>query len=231
MDQVSQDRIWEVYQNDEELMSIGCRNTARIIFIAKRLPAGVKVLNIGVGTGRLEEMLVRKGIDVYTLDPSETSIKRIRHLIGLGEEKAKVGYAQAIPFPDASFDFVVMSEVLEHLSDEVLSTALLEVHRVLKEHGYFIGTVPADENLRESLVVCPSCGSRFHRWGHVQSFSAQRLITCLKSVFSFVQVKRRYFCDYSELNWKGKITGTIKYMQAIMNLKGSNQHFYFEARR
>ena len=90
----------------------------------------------------------------------------------------------ALPFGDAGFDAVVASEVLEHLTDEVLRPGLGEVARVLRPGGRFIGTVPAEELLDESLTVCPSCGHQFHRWGHVQSFSAARLKEVLSARFA-----------------------------------------------
>ena len=82
----------------------------------------------------------------------------------VGSEKAAVGYSDAIPFPNAHFDVVVMSEVLEHLPEDVLTSSLCEVDRVLRLHGRFIGTVPADEELAANQVVCPRCGEVFHRW-------------------------------------------------------------------
>merc|ERR1711920_563495 len=42
----------------------------------------------------------------------------------------------AVPFPDNSFDVVIMSDVLEHLLD--LKKALREVARVLKPGGVFL---------------------------------------------------------------------------------------------
>lgn len=230
-DDMNQDKIWDVYQNDPELVDVGCRNAGRIQFVAKRIPSQSKVLNIGVGQGRLEDILAKRGVDVYSLDPSETSINRIRELIAVGEDHAKVGYAQAIPFQEESFDFVIMTEVLEHLTDGVLASALAEVKRVLRKGGTFIGTVPADEDLKKSIVVCPRCGARFHRWGHEQSFSESRLRLILGSVFPVVKVSRKYFIHYAELNWKGKIVDTLKLFQAFMGFRGSNQNFYFEAQK
>ncbi|WP_404363726.1 class I SAM-dependent methyltransferase [Marinobacter sp.] len=225
---MEQDKIWEAYQNDASLVG-GCwPSGGRYSYLAKQVPAGAQVLNIGVGNGTLERLLIQKGAKVSCLDPSKTAIERLREELNLGEN-AQAGYSQAIPFPDDSFDVLIMSEVLEHLDDETLRLTLNEVMRVLRPAGRFIGTVPADENLADSLVVCPHCAEKFHRWGHVQSFSKERLVSVLGSVFGQVDVKRVALHDYQQLNWKGKLLAAATGVQAAADIKGSNQNFYFEA--
>jgi len=124
---------------------------------------------------------------------------------------------------------MIMSEVLEHLDNATLAKTLAEVDRVLRSGVRFIGTAPADENLQANLTVCPCCGEIFHRWGHVQSFSQEQLLDLLRQNFKDIRVRRMYFLDSSRLNWKGKMSGFFKMIQALFGLKGSNQNFYFEA--
>lgn len=224
---MEQDKIWEAFQNDESLVG-GFAAEKRLAVIARSIPQGSRVLNIGVGNGYLEKLLAKKGAVVYCLDPSTKSIERIREQLGLGE-RAKVGYSQSIPFSDGLFDFVVMSEVLEHLDDAVLAETIVDVRRVLNNEGHFLGTVPADENLQEGVVVCPGCGERFHRWGHVQSFSRARLSQLFSTYFKYTQIHRRTFVDPQRLNWKGKIVGALKALQAILGFKGASQNFTFNA--
>lgn len=45
-----------------------------------------------------------------------------------------------LPYEDSSFDFIICSEVLEHLEND--SKALQEIHRVLKKNGTLVITVP-----------------------------------------------------------------------------------------
>lgn len=51
-----------------------------------------------------------------------------------------VGSAQALPFAAASFDGVICTEVLEHLSEP--GTALSEINRILKPGGHVYITTP-----------------------------------------------------------------------------------------
>lgn len=227
---MNQDKIWEVYQNDQELQAIGCRDGGRIDFFCKLIPPSVRVLNIGVGLGKLERRLVKKGVDMYALDPSETSICDLRNSVGLGEN-AKVGYSQDIPFAKNYFDYVVMTEVIEHLSDSILRKTIVEVNRVLKGGGLFVGSVPADEDLMQGIVICPHCGGRFHRWGHQQSFSAGSLRQVLAEQFRQVSIKRTVFIDFKALNVKGKVSACLRRAQARLGRSGSNQNFYFSAKK
>ena len=226
---MKQNKIWEAFQNDESLVDFGFPARRRFEFLAKRIQKGSRVLNIGVGKGYLESILVQKGVDVSCLDPSSLAIEKIRERLGLGE-KAQVGYSQAMPFSNAAFDYVIMSEVLEHLDSTVIEQTLEEVKRVLKISGKFFGTVPADENLQESIVVCPKCGDRFHRWGHVQSFSQERLSNILNLHFKNIRVNRVVLSDFKQLNWKGKPLAILKELQAFLNVHGGNQNFFFEAK-
>ncbi len=227
---MNQEKIWEAFQNDESLVDLGFPARRRFKFLAGKIPKGSDVLNIGVGNGYLEKLLVQKGVIVSCLDPSDAAINKIREQLELGD-RAKSGYSQAIPFSDASFDFVIMSEVLEHLDDDITEKTLKEVKRVLKDKGLFIGTVPADENLKSGFVVCPKCGDVFHRWGHVKSFSEDSLSNILAREFTDVTVRRFVLSDFNQLNWKGKITAVLKELQAFLNLKGSVQNLFFSARK
>jgi SAM-dependent methyltransferase len=225
---MNQDKIWEAFQNDESLLDIGFPARKRFEFLAKRIPKGSLVLNIGVGNGYLESILVQNGQSVSCLDPSNSAIEKIREQLGLGA-KAQVGYSQSIPFSDASFDYVIMSEVLEHLDDAVIEKTLTEVKRVLNNGGKFLGTVPADENLKAGIAVCPKCGEYFHRWGHMQTFSQESLLKMLSLDFSNVSIKRVVLSDFKQLNLKGKALAALKKLQVLMNLKGSTQNLFFVA--
>jgi len=225
---MNQEKIWEAYQNDDDLLDVGFPAQKRFEFLAKKVLSGKRVLNIGVGKGYLEKLLIDKEVDVYCLDPSRQTIDSISKRLNLGD-KAKTGYSQDIPFPESFFDYVIMSEVLEHLSDRILEATLREVKRILVPGGEFLGTVPADENLKLSIVVCPDCGKRFHRWGHEQAFTKDRLEQLLSNLFYQVTVQRKYFFEWGKTNWKGKCVGLYKWIQAALDIKGASQNFFFEA--
>ena len=196
--QEEQDRIWEYTQSQN--LAMFDLSYPRLRYLAERCRAGTRVLNIGVGSGYLEDLLIARGIEVYSLDPSAASIERLRARHAMGE-RAQSGYGQAMPFATGLFDVVIMTEVLEHLAEEVLHRTLDEVHRVLKPGGEFIGTVPYRENLAANEVRCPCCDATFHRWGHEQSFDAPRLRGVLEQHgFRVSQLYARAFPDFRRLH-------------------------------
>jgi ubiquinone/menaquinone biosynthesis C-methylase UbiE len=225
---MDQTKIWDYFQNEEEVAGVAFNARPRYEFLAKQTTVGTNVLNIGVGHGGLEAILVAKGITVSCLDPSEAAINKIREKFALGE-RAKVGFSQNLPFADNQFDVVVMSEVLEHLTDEVIQATLIEIKRVLKTEGRFIGSVPADEMLLNNRVMCPHCGEHFHRWGHQQHFSKQTLQSLLTIHFNKVTITRYFFAELSALNWKGKIGALLKKLLVCFGVDGDGETFFFSA--
>lgn len=225
---MDQTKIWDYFQNQDETSDAFAGARSRYEFLAQQVKQKQCVLNIGVGRGGLEAILLAKGAVVSCLDPSEKSIENLRNQFAL-EDRAQVGFSQAMPFADSKFDVVIMSEVLEHLNDEVLHSTLSEVSRVLRDGGKFIGTVPADENLLANLVMCPHCGEPFHRWGHIQSFYAKRLPDLLQTRFNSITVSRHFFGDTDSLNWKGRIASIIKKIMVRSGVKGSGETYFFSA--
>jgi SAM-dependent methyltransferase len=228
---MEQKKIWDHFQNDDDVVDVFANAIPRYEFITQQIASGKNVLNIGVGRGGLENILLKKGAVVSSLDPSESAIDRLRNQYKLGE-RAQVGFSQSIPFPGSQFDVVVMSEVLEHLTDEVLNSTLVEVRRVLKPDGYFIGTVPANEKLLDNRAVCPHCGKSFHRWGHVQSFSPMRLRELLlANNFIVHRSETRVFPDWRRSGLKNLIKSLIKYVLGRVGSPIASPSIYFEAKR
>jgi SAM-dependent methyltransferase len=225
---LSQDAIWDYFQNEGVARFAG--SLARLRFIARRFEPGTRVLNIGVGAGFFEKEALSRSIDVHSLDPSARSLQHISDDLQKSG-RAKVGYCEEIPWPMGYFDGVVLSEVLEHLSDEILVQALSEVLRVLKAGGLFCGTVPARERLQENVVVCPCCRSKFHRWGHLQSFDCARIRTLLEQDYDVVHLSERDFVTWGTLNWKGRIRGVMRIVLRALGTHGSGETIYFSARK
>lgn len=228
---MDQTKIWDYFQNDDEMGDAFSKALPRYEFLAQQIASGMQALNIGVGRGGLEGILVKKGVLVSCLDPSENAIDSLRSEYALGD-RAQVGCSQAIPFSDSQFDVVVMSEVLEHLSSDVLNATLIEVRRVLKSGGRFIGTVPADENLLDNRVMCPHCGEFFHRWGHMQSFSQVRMRELLATNnFAVRRNETRAFPCWRRSGLINIVKSSIRYVLGRAGSPIASPCIFFEAQR
>ena len=218
------DLIWDYFQTEGVDSFAG--SLARLRFISRRFRPGTRVLNIGVGAGTFEKEALKRNIDVHSLDPSARALQ----LLGsdaVDNGRAKVGYCQQIPWSSGFFDGVVMSEVLEHLANDALGQTLREVDRVLRVGGLFCGTVPARERLRDQLVVCPCCGSRFHRWGHLQSFDRARIRSLLEQDYFVRTLSERNFVTWRTLNWKGRIGSAARIILRSVGVHGSRETIFF----
>lgn len=97
-----------------------------------------RVLDVGCSWGYDTARLAMRDIEVYGVDANERSIEKARRLHpGMSFQ---VAVAERLPFANAYFDTVIMSEVLEHVQDEVV--ALSEAYRVLRPGGTLILSTP-----------------------------------------------------------------------------------------
>ncbi len=101
------------------------------------------ILDIGCGNARDFVPMLAKGSRVIGVDISPQMIEAARHALercALGEYELRVGDATHLDFPDAYFDKVIASEVIEHIPD--WKKSLSEMHRVLKRNGELVLSTP-----------------------------------------------------------------------------------------
>jgi SAM-dependent methyltransferase len=104
-----------------------------------------RVLEVGGGQGELaERMQTELGAHVTFLDQSERMVELAR---ARGIEYARVGDAQGLPFPDASFDTVVAAWMLYHVPD--VDRALAEAARVLVPGGRLVAVTNSVRHIEE----------------------------------------------------------------------------------
>lgn len=95
----------------------------------------MRVLEIGGGSGYQAKLISAYGCEVSSIDLPDRPVPEKIHY------PVKDYDGQKILFPDASFDLIFSSNVLEHI--ESLSPVFEEIHRVLKPGGTVIHILPS----------------------------------------------------------------------------------------
>ncbi|WP_435007602.1 class I SAM-dependent methyltransferase [Tundrisphaera lichenicola] len=125
---------------------------------------GRKVLDLGCGTGRHTLPLVEAGAEVVAVDAVPEMMTLARDKLGL----APVHWVlhrlpDPLPFPDATFDLVVLGLVAEHLED--LEAVLSEAARVTVPGGRSVLSALHPERTaggQRARFIDPASGERRH---------------------------------------------------------------------
>jgi SAM-dependent methyltransferase len=121
-----------------------------------------------------------RGARVFGVDISEPIVRQARAAFSDASLRAVVADARRLPFRDASFDAVYSMGTIEHFADP--QTALVEMHRVLREGGRAVVGVPNrwDPFLRPLLArALQALG--LYAYGYERSFSRRALRGMLQS--------------------------------------------------
>jgi ubiquinone/menaquinone biosynthesis C-methylase UbiE len=103
--------------------------------VAERVRPGARVLEVAPGPGYLAVELATRGYAVAALDISRSFVRIARENAAKAGVAVDVrcGNAAQMPFPDASFEYVVCVAAFKNFTDPV--GAMNEMHRVLKPGG------------------------------------------------------------------------------------------------
>ena len=157
-----------------EILSVNTLNVDRIkIFnnMVDGIGRNLRILDVGCGDGVISEPLIKAGHYVTAVDLPT---------VATAANKSKVsalmaGDAETLAFPDATFDLVIASEVLEHLWAP--ENFVKEAYRTLKPHGSLILETP------EGLA-----GLNYD--SHMNFYTVEKLEKMLAPRFSMKKVER-----------------------------------------
>ena len=151
------------------LLDVGCGG-GRHIRASRHMP-GVLAVAVDLGTKEVEE--TRASLELLDRLP-EGDGGSIGRAGPWGVMRASV---YDLPFEDAAFDCVIISEVLEHLHAE--DDALREMSRVLRPGGVLAVSVP--RTLPEAVCWALSPQYRNSPGGHVRIYLRSRLMRLIES--------------------------------------------------
>lgn len=114
------------------------------------LAPGDLLLDLGCGFGRHAYEAARRGARVVALDFGQAEVEGVRDTLAAMRDAGELtadaetgvvrGDAFALPFADGTFDRIIASEILEHLTPD--TAAMAELARVLRPGGTIAVTVP-----------------------------------------------------------------------------------------
>ena len=97
------------------------------------IETGNKILEIGCGTGRDAEELVKLGFDYTGIDASEGMLKIAQERVKEG--KFLIGDFYKLDFPDESFECFWAAASFLHVPKKDIDMVLGEAYRILKQRG------------------------------------------------------------------------------------------------
>ncbi|HEY5640513.1 MAG TPA: class I SAM-dependent methyltransferase [Dehalococcoidia bacterium] len=126
-----------------------------------------RLLEIGIGTGRISLPLMERGLPVTGVDISAAMVARLREKLTSGHEPPELvfGDATRLPFRDESFPAVLTVHVLHLVSSA--EEALTEIRRVLAAGGVYL-----NKQHRDNQPLAASSAwwdEALARRGHVRS--------------------------------------------------------------
>jgi SAM-dependent methyltransferase len=146
------------------------------------LAAGQRGLDLGCGDGVMLYKVLRGGGTIVGVDLSRPGLAIARREIQERTGRAPAlmrASATSLPLSDASVDYVLSIEVIEHVAE--VEAYLGEIHRVLRPGGFLAVTTP--HRLESGVLQDPY---------HVVEYDAASLTTLLSARFADVRVWGMY---------------------------------------
>ena len=124
-----------------------------------RFDAVQSILDVGCGSGRNLAYFLREGFEVWGLDRDAQAVAASRNLAqqispNFSVAQLRIAEADAIPFPQSSFDAVICSAVLHFANDQEHFHRMLDtMWNVLSEGGLFFARLASTIGMEEHLQL------------------------------------------------------------------------------
>jgi ubiquinone/menaquinone biosynthesis C-methylase UbiE len=135
------------------------------------------IIDVGAGNGWAAKELIAKCGKFISIDISEKNLRTINSIINQSNINRNNFFAiQAdamnMPFANNSIDYIISSEVIEHLPEP--KKFIDEMYRMLKPNGKIIISTPYKEKIKYNL--CIHCNELTPQNAHLHSFDEHNLL-------------------------------------------------------
>jgi SAM-dependent methyltransferase len=161
---------------------------------------GLRCLDLGSDNGVISLLLRSRGGSWASADLTDEAVNSIRGLVGSDVHRTD---GRQLPFPDASFERVVVVDMLEHVPDETVFVA--ELARLTRPGGLLIVNTP---HLKRTPLrrLRHAIGQTDEKHGHLRpGYTTGRLSELFGDRFELVEHRTysRFFSEFVDtmLNW------------------------------
>lgn len=148
-----------------------------------------KCLDLGCGIGQYSKELMSYGYEVTSSDISDIALEKVKEF---NSNVIKLDMKEKLPFSDNEFDLVFANLSIHYFSDKDTKKLMLEIKRVLKKDGLFIGSVnglEGYEKIKETAIEIEK-----HYWfnknKYIRLFDKEDLKKYL-SIFNIINIEER----------------------------------------
>lgn len=106
-----------------------------------------KALDLGCGLGQYTRYLIDKGFEVTSADISNEVLKELKQKIK-NADIMQLDMSEKLPFEDSTFDFVFANLSIHYFDKETTVKLLKEIKRIIRDGGYFIGSVNSTKTFK-----------------------------------------------------------------------------------
>lgn len=197
----------------------GDRRVREYIFSAIHKKTG-RVLDVGCGRAWVAEALCPKNYDVVSMDISLDNTSKAVKTYSFENHSALVADVYSLPINENVFDYIIASEIIEHVADP--ATFIKNLIRVLKPGGTLIVTTPYKEKIKYTL--CVHCNKPTPLHAHLHSFDEKSLTSLYNgkeikscSFYTFgnkipIHLRMHIFMKYLNFWWWKKLDNIFNFI-------------------
>lgn len=121
-------------------------------FVEHTVFAQKNALDIGCGTGKYLDYLLKAGFNVTGIDSSETAIKMTGELLN-GQGHFFVADMYEYQYPSDTYDFIISHCTLHHGRKNDVITLLSQIYRALVPGGKIFISLPSNEGKKHWIMM------------------------------------------------------------------------------